>query len=222
MLFLKKLAVAHDSVSVSSNRPRRVQTTDQCVSRAVMPVLVRVYVCGWKFVAMRTSASEHGVYRLRGWSCKSVAGPVKPVALLKQRFISTQLPFLWCFAFSVCSPAASPPTACVFFALLLCALPLYLVRRLLPPPASVLYTYLSFLPRCCPHVFCPLYRRLLVSCPAALRPQFYANVLLTGGNCAIPNLRERLYRDLRASAPIHCEVNVILPEEPMLHAWRGV
>ncbi|CAM9483908.1 unnamed protein product [Ectocarpus sp. 12 AP-2014] len=58
-------------------------------------------------------------------------------------------------------------------------------------------------------------------CPAALRPQFYANVLLTGGNCAIPNLRERLYRDLRASAPIHCEVNVILPEEPMLHAWRG-
>ncbi|CAM9797256.1 unnamed protein product [Ectocarpus sp. 8 AP-2014] len=58
-------------------------------------------------------------------------------------------------------------------------------------------------------------------CPAALRPQFYANVLLTGGNCAIPNLRERLYRNLRASAPIHCEVNVILPEEPMLHAWRG-
>lgn len=59
-------------------------------------------------------------------------------------------------------------------------------------------------------------------CPAALRPQFYANVLLTGGNCTIPNLRERLYRDLRASAPIHCEVNVILPEEPMLHAWRGM
>ncbi|CAM9339438.1 unnamed protein product [Scytosiphon promiscuus] len=58
-------------------------------------------------------------------------------------------------------------------------------------------------------------------CPAELRPQFYANVLLTGGNCAIPNLRERLYSDLRASAPIHCEVNVILPEEPMYHAWRG-
>ncbi|CAM9586732.1 unnamed protein product [Ectocarpus fasciculatus] len=62
----------------------------------------------------------------------------------------------------------------------------------------------------------------IARCPAALRPQFYANVLLTGGNCAIPNLRERLYRDLRASAPIHCEVNVILPEEPMLHAWRGM
>ncbi|CAN0353439.1 unnamed protein product [Pylaiella littoralis] len=58
-------------------------------------------------------------------------------------------------------------------------------------------------------------------CPAALRPQFYANVLLTGGNCAIPNLKERLYRDLRVSAPIHCEVNVTLPDEPMLHAWRG-
>ncbi|CAN0089208.1 unnamed protein product [Laminaria digitata] len=58
-------------------------------------------------------------------------------------------------------------------------------------------------------------------CPEALRPQFYANVLLTGGNCAIPNLRERVYRDLRASAPTHCEVNVILPEEPTLHAWRG-
>lgn len=72
-----------------------------------------------------------------------------------------------------------------------------------------------------PHLSQRSHIRFLGRCPAALRPQFYANVLLTGGNCAIPNLRERLYRDLRASAPIHCEVNVILPEEPMYHAWRG-
>lgn len=59
-------------------------------------------------------------------------------------------------------------------------------------------------------------------CPELLRPQLYANVLLTGGNCAMPNLRERIFRDLRASAPEHCEINVNLPDEPALHAWRGM
>lgn len=58
-------------------------------------------------------------------------------------------------------------------------------------------------------------------CPEPLRPQLYANVLLTGGNCALPNLRERLYGDLRAAAPQYCEVNVTLPEDPAIHAWRG-
>ncbi|CAM9350285.1 unnamed protein product [Discosporangium mesarthrocarpum] len=59
------------------------------------------------------------------------------------------------------------------------------------------------------------------SCPALLRPALFANVLLTGGNWVIPNLQERLQRELRSVAPNHSAVNVILPPDPDLHAWRG-
>eukprot|EP00035_Acanthoeca_spectabilis_P025765 m.459814 g.459814 ORF g.459814 m.459814 type:complete len:423 (-) comp21839_c0_seq1:56-1324(-) len=54
------------------------------------------------------------------------------------------------------------------------------------------------------------------------RPLAYANVVAVGGNAGIPGFRDRLYSEVRADAPSDfTEVNIAVPDEPSLYAWRG-
>ena len=59
------------------------------------------------------------------------------------------------------------------------------------------------------------------ACPADLAPLLYANVVLIGGSCQFPGFKERFQRELRSRAPDHLHVNVSIPEDPSLCAWKG-
>lgn len=59
-------------------------------------------------------------------------------------------------------------------------------------------------------------------CPRAHWADLYANVLLSGGNCAFPGFRARLVADLRPLVPDVCELRVRADEkEPALSAFHG-
>ncbi len=63
----------------------------------------------------------------------------------------------------------------------------------------------------------------VAACDPALQPLLLANVVLTGGNARLPNLRARLLRELRPLAPAHCAVRVTVAADgaPELAGWRG-
>ncbi|KAL1456991.1 hypothetical protein WDU94_001671 [Cyamophila willieti] len=58
-------------------------------------------------------------------------------------------------------------------------------------------------------------------CPEPSRPHLYENILLTGGCCGFPGLRERVASEVRALAPDEMDVNVVLPPNPITYAWEG-
>mmetsp|Transcript_3733 Transcript_3733/g.7141 ORF Transcript_3733/g.7141 Transcript_3733/m.7141 type:complete len:634 (-) Transcript_3733:68-1969(-) len=59
------------------------------------------------------------------------------------------------------------------------------------------------------------------SCDPIYRPALYQNIVLTGGNAKIPNLKERLEVELRSIAPQNVKIRVYLPNDPETYAWDG-
>eukprot|EP00939_MAST-03C_sp_MAST-3C-sp1_P002162 g2162.t1 len=58
-------------------------------------------------------------------------------------------------------------------------------------------------------------------CPARMRPCLYSNICLIGGNVRIRGFQERLFRELRALAPIEMDVVIETAKDPTISAWRG-
>ncbi|CAH1396441.1 unnamed protein product [Nezara viridula] len=59
------------------------------------------------------------------------------------------------------------------------------------------------------------------ACPEEARSHLYKNIILTGGCALFPGFKERLYKDVRASAPDEYEVHITLPPNPITYAWHG-
>lgn len=58
-------------------------------------------------------------------------------------------------------------------------------------------------------------------CPEHYHADLYANVILTGGNCRLPNFRERVLQELRPIVSDIYDVNVSMDTDPMLTPFRG-
>jgi len=54
-----------------------------------------------------------------------------------------------------------------------------------------------------------------------LHELFYSNIILMGGNTLFPGFKQRLEQDLRKLVPVEYEINVRLPKDPILSAYRG-
>ena len=61
----------------------------------------------------------------------------------------------------------------------------------------------------------------IAATPEILHPHLYGNIVLTGGNAALPGFCERVYRDVRALVPAQYDVGVWLPPDPVTFAWEG-
>ncbi len=61
----------------------------------------------------------------------------------------------------------------------------------------------------------------VMSCDQAVQPWLFRNIVLTGGNAALTNFKERVEREVRALAPDVYDVIVRLPEDPATYAWSG-
>lgn len=59
------------------------------------------------------------------------------------------------------------------------------------------------------------------SCPECYRPALYRSVYLVGGVALLPNLLERLKRELRSLVPSEYDINIAVGESPMKRAWLG-
>jgi actin-related protein 6 len=59
------------------------------------------------------------------------------------------------------------------------------------------------------------------ACDEVYRAAMYHNIILTGGNANIPNLKERLEVELRSMAPIQYSIRIFLPKEPATFAFQG-
>ena len=59
------------------------------------------------------------------------------------------------------------------------------------------------------------------SCPECYRPALYRSVYLVGGVALLPNLIQRLERELRTLVPSEYEINITVGESPMNRAWVG-
>ena len=57
--------------------------------------------------------------------------------------------------------------------------------------------------------------------PERLRPVLLANIVLVGGNAAIPGFKERFELELRPMAPDEAVVRVAVPEDPVKYIWLG-
>ncbi|XP_788458.3 actin-related protein 6 [Strongylocentrotus purpuratus] len=57
--------------------------------------------------------------------------------------------------------------------------------------------------------------------PKEMHPHLYRNIVLTGGNCAFPGVKERVEKDVRSLAPVEYDVQVTLPPNPVTYAWEG-
>lgn len=49
-------------------------------------------------------------------------------------------------------------------------------------------------------------------CPE-MQPHLYKNIVLTGGNTLFPGFRDRVYKEVRALAPVEYQVSVHLPQK---------
>jgi actin-related protein 6 len=58
-------------------------------------------------------------------------------------------------------------------------------------------------------------------CPSELHEPLYGNVVLIGGNVLFRGFKERVESELRQLAPADFAVRVIVPEDPVIAAWRG-
>ena len=59
------------------------------------------------------------------------------------------------------------------------------------------------------------------ACPQHFQPALFRSIQLTGGLAELPNLQERLQRDLRALSPGQFEVVITLAKAPIDQAWLG-
>lgn len=57
--------------------------------------------------------------------------------------------------------------------------------------------------------------------PERLRPVLLANIVLVGGNAAIPGFQKRFEIELRPLAPSEATVRVVVPEDPVKYVWLG-
>ena len=58
-------------------------------------------------------------------------------------------------------------------------------------------------------------------CDESTRSWLYKNIVLTGGNVAFPNMKERVEKEVRTHAPTEYEVVVRVPDDPISYAWSG-
>ena len=58
-------------------------------------------------------------------------------------------------------------------------------------------------------------------CESDAQPWLYRNIVLTGGNACLPNMRERVESEVRSLASDSHDVNVRLPRNPVGYAWEG-
>jgi len=54
-----------------------------------------------------------------------------------------------------------------------------------------------------------------------LHELMYANIILMGGNTLFPGFKERLEMELRKLVPFEYKVNIHMPKDPILSAYRG-
>ena len=59
------------------------------------------------------------------------------------------------------------------------------------------------------------------ACPEENKESLLENIVLYGGNTLFPNFRDRVYKEVRAFALDHFDVNVTLGENPLSYAWEG-
>jgi actin-related protein len=59
------------------------------------------------------------------------------------------------------------------------------------------------------------------ACPPVCQPALYQSIRLVGGLAQLPNLVQRLERELRILAPSDMEVRIVLSDAPIEQAWRG-
>lgn len=59
------------------------------------------------------------------------------------------------------------------------------------------------------------------ACPEAYRPALYRTIYLVGGIARLPNLKERLEKELRPLIPSEYEMNISLADSPVDRAWHG-
>lgn len=59
------------------------------------------------------------------------------------------------------------------------------------------------------------------SLPKQIRPILYKNIILIGGNVKISGFKDRVYAGVRSYCPSQFEVNVFLPDDPVIHPWLG-
>ncbi|XP_055048724.2 actin-related protein 6 [Misgurnus anguillicaudatus] len=57
--------------------------------------------------------------------------------------------------------------------------------------------------------------------PEEMQPHLYKNIVLTGGNTLFPGFRDRVYKEVRALAPVEYQVRVVLPQNPICYPWEG-
>lgn len=66
---------------------------------------------------------------------------------------------------------------------------------------------------------------LIVDAIKAVHPDLhalmYSNIVLSGGSCCFPGFRERLLTELRPLVPDHFNLNVVMPDNPIICAWQG-
>lgn len=53
------------------------------------------------------------------------------------------------------------------------------------------------------------------------QPHFYKNIILVGGNTALPGFQKRLLTEVRKACPDDFHVNVKLPTNPVAYTWQG-
>ena len=59
------------------------------------------------------------------------------------------------------------------------------------------------------------------SCPEPYRPALYRSVYLVGGVTLLPNLMERLQRELRSLVPTEYDLKIFIADSPIDRAWLG-
>mmetsp|Transcript_4941 Transcript_4941/g.10108 ORF Transcript_4941/g.10108 Transcript_4941/m.10108 type:complete len:167 (+) Transcript_4941:1432-1932(+) len=59
------------------------------------------------------------------------------------------------------------------------------------------------------------------ACPEPYRPALYRTVYLVGGVARLPNLLERLKRELRSLVPSEYELEIFAADSPIDRAWLG-
>mmetsp|Transcript_30039 Transcript_30039/g.84763 ORF Transcript_30039/g.84763 Transcript_30039/m.84763 type:complete len:413 (-) Transcript_30039:59-1297(-) len=66
-----------------------------------------------------------------------------------------------------------------------------------------------------------LVKQAVEGCPPQFAPLLYSNVVLAGGLAKCPGFKERLEAELRPLVPCDMDLQLQLPKEPDLAAWRG-
>lgn len=61
----------------------------------------------------------------------------------------------------------------------------------------------------------------IMKCDVDLRQDLYANIVLSGGTSMLPNIVDRLKKEITELAPSKMEIKVIDPPDRKYSAWRG-